>query len=244
MDAVVGTEVEGDALALPLATDERNVLLGGEFGQAAAISGEQGVMLGGVGQAGAGAAEVLVGDRAEDDEAYLAAGGMLGDQFHQLGDFALQAGRRVLGAVAGRVRVKGWVVLAVGEFFERSGHAVADDRDGRLHDGELFFELFDALGDRVEAGAGGAEGGVAGVAEITHGEFLAREFLAHLRLEHAVVVFALHQHVADEQDAVAVVQGELAAIGGIDARLESDEGTECQQGGEAGHGGIGRRNQG
>ena len=244
VDAVVGAEVEGDALALPFRLDERHVLLGGEFSQAAAISGEQGVMLGGVGQAGAGAAEVFVGDRAEDDEAYLAAGGMLGDQLHQLGDFALQAGRRVFGAVAGRVRIEGRVVLAIGEFFERSGHAVTDDRDGRLHDGELLLELFDALGDRIEAGAGGAEGGVAGVAEITHGEFLAGEFLAHLRLEHAVVVFALHQHVADEQDAVTVVERELAAIGGTDARLVGDEGTECQQGGEAGHGGIGRRIQG
>ena len=241
VDAVVGAEVEGDALALPLRLDERHVLLRGEFGEAAAVSGEQGVMLGGVGQAGAGAAEVFVGDWAEDDEAYLAAGGMLGDQLHQLGDFALQAGRRVLGAVAGRVRIEGRVVLAIGEFFERSGHAVTDDRDCRLHDGELLLELFDALRDRVEAGARSTERGVAGVTEVTHGEFLAREFLAHLRLEHAIVVLALHQHVADEEDAIAVLERELTAVGGAGARLESNDGTECQQGGEAGHDFIGRR---
>ena len=198
-------------------------------------------MFSGVGQTGAGAAEVFVGDRAEDDEADFAAGAMLRDEVHQLGDFTLQASRSMLRAVAGRIRIEGGVVLAIGEFFERSGHAVADDRHGRLHDGELFLELFDALGDRFEAGARSTERGVAGVAEITHGEFLAGEFLAHLGLENAVVILALDEHVADEQDAIAVLERELTALaGGGGARLEGDEGTECQQGVETGHEWIGR----
>jgi hypothetical protein len=46
------------------------------------------------------------------------------------------------------------------------------------------------------------------------------------------------------EEQLAVVERELAAIGGSDARLVSDEGTECQQGGEAGHDRIGRRIQG
>ena len=101
--------------------------------------------------------------------------------------------------------------------------------------------MFDALGDRIEAGARSAERGVAGVAEVTHSEFLAGEFLAHLGLKHAVVILALDEHVADEQDAIAVVECELAVLaGGIGARLEGDEGTECQQGGETGHEWIGR----
>ena len=228
-------------MRFPFGLDEGDVLLGGEFGEAAAVGGEELIMLGRIRQAGAGAAKVFMRDRSEDDEAHLAADAVLLDEFHQLGDFALQAGRRVLGAVAGRVRVEGWVVLAIGKFFQGGGHAVADDRDGGLHHGELFFELLDALGDRIEARAGGAEGSVAGVAEITHGELLAGEFLPHLRLEHAVIIFALHQHVTDEQDAVAVLERELTScVGGTGVRLESDEGTEGQQGGEAGHDRIGR----
>ena len=139
VDAVVGAEVEGDALGLPFRLDERHVLFRGEFGEAPSVGGEQGVVFGRVRQARAGAAEVFVGDRAEDDEADFAAGAMLCDEIHQLSDFALQAGRSVLGAVAGRIRIEGGVVLAIGEFFERSGHAVADDRNSRLHDSELFF---------------------------------------------------------------------------------------------------------
>ncbi len=216
-------------MRLPFGADEGDVLLRGEFGEAAAVGGEELVVLGRIREAGTGAAQVFVRDRSEDDEAHLAAGGMLLDEFHQLRDFALQAGRSVFGAVAGRVGVEGGIVLAVGEFFQRGGHAVADDRDGRLHDGELFFKLFDALGDRIETGARSTERGVAGVAEVTDGEFLAGEFLAHLRLEHAVVVLALHQHVADEQDAIAVLERELASnVGGAGVRLESDEGTKGQ----------------
>ena len=148
----------------------------------------------------------------------------------------------MLRAVAGRIRIEGRVVLAIGEFFERSGHAVADDRDGGLHDGELLFELFDALGDRIEAGARSAERRVAGVAEVTHGKFLAREFLAHLGLKDAVVILAFDEHVADEQDAIAVFERELPVLaGGEGARVEGEEGTECQQGGGAGHGTNGRR---
>jgi hypothetical protein len=49
-------------------------------------------------------------------------------------------------------------------------------------------------------------------------------------------------HVADEQDAVAVLERELTSIvGGASVRLESDEGTKGQQGAEAGHDLIGRR---
>ena len=182
-----------------------------------------------------------MGDRTEDNKADLAAGAMLRDQIHQLGDFALQAGRRVLGAVAGRIRIEGRVILAISQLLERSGHAVADDCDGRFHDSELFLELFDALGDRIEAGARGAERGVAGVAEVTHGKFLTGEFLAHLGLENAVVALALDEHIADEEDAIAILERELTVLaGGADGRLEGDEGTECQQGMEAGHDRIGR----
>ena len=109
-------------------------------------------MFGGVGQAWAGAAKVFVGDRSEDDEADLAAGAVLRDEVHQLGDITLQPGGRMFGAVAGRIRIEGRVILAISEFFERSGHTVADDRDGRLHDGELLLELLDAFSDRIEAG--------------------------------------------------------------------------------------------
>ena len=241
VDAVVGALIEGDAVRLPFGLDEGDVLLRGELGEAAAVGGEELVVLGRIGEARAGAAQVFMRDRSEDDEAHLAAGGMLLDELHQLRDFALQAVRGVLGAVAGRVGVQRGIVLTVGEFFQRGGHAVADDRDRGLHDGELFFELLDALGDRIETRAGGAEGGVAGVAEVTHGEFLAGEFLAHLRLEHAVIVFALDEHVTDQQDAVAVVERELAAlVGGMGVRLECDEGAKGQQGGEAGHVRIGK----
>ena len=59
-----------------------------------------------------------MGDRAEDDETDFAARAMLRDEIHQLGDFALQAGRSVLRSVAGRIRIEGWVVLAIGEFFK------------------------------------------------------------------------------------------------------------------------------
>ena len=229
-------------MRLPFGLDEGDAPLRGEFGEAAAVGGEQLVVLGRIREARTGAAQVFVRDRSEDDEADLAAHGMLLDEFHQLRDFPLQARRGMFGAVARRVGVEGGVVLAIGEFFERSGHAVADDSDGGLHDGELLLELFDALGGGIEAGAGDTERGVAGVAEVTDGEFLAGEFLAHLRLEHAVVVLALHQHVADEQDAVAVLERELASfVGGDDVGLGSDEDAKGQQGGKAGHDRIGRR---
>ena len=199
-------------------------------------------MFGGVRQAGAGNAEVFVDDRAEDDEADLAAGAMLRDQVHQLGDITLQAGGRVFRAIAGRIRIEGRVVLAISEFFERSGHAVADDSDGRLHDGELLLEQLDAFGDRIETGARSTEGRIAGVTKVAHGELLSREFLTHLRLKETIVALALDEYVADEEHAVAILEGELAAFaGGAGGRLEGDEGTECQQGMEAGHVGIGKR---
>ena len=59
-----------------------------------------------------------MGDRAEDDEADFTAGAVLRDEIHQLRDFTLKAGRCMLGAVAGRIRIEGRVVLAIGEFFE------------------------------------------------------------------------------------------------------------------------------
>ena len=59
-----------------------------------------------------------MGDRAEDDEADFAAGAVLRDEIHQLGDFTLKAGRCMLGAVASWIRIEGWVVLAIGELFK------------------------------------------------------------------------------------------------------------------------------
>ena len=90
--------------------------------------------------------------------------------------------------------------------FETCGHAVADDGHGRLHDLKLFLEAVDALDDRVEACTRGAKRAVAAVAQITHGEFLTRKFSAHLGFDLTVIIFALNQHVADEQDAVTVVE--------------------------------------
>ena len=241
MDAVVGAELEGDArVGLPFGAEELGALFGGELHQGAAIGGEHLVMFRGVGQARARAAQVFVRDRSEDHEAYLARRTGFLDELHQLGDFALEAGRRVFGAVTGRVGVEGGVVLAVGEFLERGGHAVADDRDGRLHDRELLLELLRSFGDRVEAGARGAERRITGVAEVTHGELLAREFAAHLGLDVTVVVFAFDQHVADQEDAITVIERELALVGGMGARREGDDGAKCQKDGEAGHVRIGK----
>ena len=148
-------------------------------------------------------------DRADEDEAHLAAGAGRGDEVHQLQQFAAEFGGAVVGAVASRVRVEDGVVLAVGQVVQAGGHAVAQDRHGRLHDGELFLEAVDALGHGIEAGARGAQRAVAAVAEVAHGEVPARELAAHLGLEVAKVVFALDEHVADEQDAVAVLEREL-----------------------------------
>ena len=89
VDAVVSAEVEGDALGLPFGLDEGHVLFRGEFGEAASVGGEQGVVFGRIRQARAGAPEVFVGDRAEDDEADFAARAMFLDELHQLGDFTL-----------------------------------------------------------------------------------------------------------------------------------------------------------
>ena len=49
VDAVVGTEVEGDTLGLPLRLDERHILFRGEFGEAASVGSEQGVVFGRIG---------------------------------------------------------------------------------------------------------------------------------------------------------------------------------------------------
>ena len=103
-------------------------------------------------------------------------------------------------------------------------------------DGELLLELLDALGGGIKARSGDAERSVAGVTEVAHGELLAREFAAHLGLKQAVVVLALDEHVADQQDTVAVVQDERG-FGGEETRGEGAQGREE---GEAGHGRIGR----
>ena len=236
VDAVVRALRELHAGVLPIPAHEGRLAFGRQFAEHLLILGQQGVVLGGVGQAGARGAKVFVADRADEHEADLALRTGLHDQFHQLGQFAAELGGAVVDAVAGGVRIQDRVVAAVGQVVEACGHAVAEDRDGGLHHGELLAEAVDALGDGIEAGARGAERAVAAVAEVAHGEVLAGEALAHTRLEVAVVILALDEHVADQQDAVAVVQDERR-FGGEETRGEGAQGREE---GEAGHGRIGR----
>ena len=236
MDAVVRALGEVDARFLPFPADEGGLPLGRQLAQHLLILGEQGVVLGGVRQAGARGAQVLVLDRADEHEAHLTLRAGLDDQLHELGQFAAELGGAVVDAVARRVGVQDRVVAAVGEVVEARGHAVPEDRDGGLHHGELFLQAVDAPGDRIEAGARGAQGAVAAVAEVAHGEVLPGEGAAHLALQVSVVVLALDEHVADQQDAVAVVEDERG-VGGEEA---GGEGAQGREEGEAGHGRIGR----
>ena len=128
------------------------------------------------------------------------------NRIHALAEFLFETrGAHGLGAVAGGVGVQRPVLRAVGHFLQGRGHAVAEEDDGGLYHGDLFLQPLPALRGRVEGCARPAAGRVAAEGEIAHGEPAIGELLDHARLQVAIGAFALEERVAEEEDAVAVL---------------------------------------
>ena len=148
---------------------------------------------------------------------------MFHDLIHQTGEFLFEPRRgHRLRAVAGGVGVERGVAAFVRKLLEAGGHAVAEEDDRGLHQIELLAEPLPALGRRIEAGARHAERGVAGKAEIAHGERAVGELLVHPRFQIAVSALALQQHIAEEKHAVAGedLKGRLGGAGGGEGEEE------------------------
>ena len=179
-------------------------------------------------------------DGTDEDETHLTVRAGRGDEIHQLEHFATELRWAMVEAIAGGIWIQDGVVLAVGEFIQTCGHTIAEDGDGRFHDRQLHLKTVDALGDGIETRTRSAEWAVAAVAEITDGEVTPGEFAAHLRLEVTEVIFALDEHVADEQHAVTVLEGELGlGEGGEGAGQEAGQREERAQGRTHKNGGVG-----
>lgn len=86
---------------------------------------------------------------------------------------------------------------------------------------------------RIEARTGSAERTVAAVAEIPHRKVAPWELTAHARLDVAEVILPLDQRIADEQDAIAILDVEFSV--GSEER-DAHEGAEDGDGDEAEHG--------
>ena len=99
--------------------------------------------------------------------------------------------------------------------------------------GDVFFQPRGAFVGVIKAGAGPAARGLAAPGEIAHDEVAIGELLVDPRLEIAVGALALEEGVAEEEDAVAVL--DFKRLGG--AREEGDEDEEGDEEGEA-HGDI------
>jgi hypothetical protein len=221
--AVIGAVGEFDAGGvLPFGGDEGRVLFGGEFTEDLRVLRQDGVVLGRIGQARTRGTEVFMLDGADEDEAHLAARAGCGDEVHELEHLAAEFGGAVVEAVARRIGIQDWVVLPVSEFVQTRRHAVTEDRHGRLHDRELFLQAVHAFGDGVKTGARSAEGAVAAITEVANGEITAGEFAAHLGLQVPEVVFAFDEDIADEQDAIAVLERELRLGEGAEGTGQKD----------------------
>jgi len=126
--------------------------------------------------------------------------------------------------------------LVAGGAVEGVGHAVADEDDGGAGVGDLLLKLNPALVGglaaglhEAESGAGGAGGGVRAPAEVAEGDVAIGGAGGEHELDPTVVLFALDEGVAEENDAVAVAKLE-ARRGGIGG-ARGGEGEEYEQGG-------------
>lgn len=210
------------------------------------ILGEKLVVLGGVGEAGAAGAQVFVPDGAEQDEAHRGltvlrlspfAFRLFHNRVHELAEFLFEPrGGHRLRTVTGGVGVERGVAAFVREFLQAGGHAVAEEDDRGLHQIELLAEPLPALGRRIEAGARNAEWGVAGKAEIAHGEGAVGELLVHPRFQITVSALALQQRIAEEKHAVAGEDLERRGRGRGRGREESEGPEEAEEQGDGAHG--------
>ena len=114
---------------------------------------------------------------------------------------------------------------------ERRGHAVTEERHGRLDERDLFFDALEpfVLGFvPVEAGARPAQRRVGRPAEIAKGDIAVGKRRREAHLYVAIVHFALKKRVADEEDAVAVL--EFQGVVGSCERARTERGDERQTG--------------
>ncbi len=91
---------------------------------------------------------------------------------------------------------------------ERFVRAIADDEYGRLEGEDVIFQMTETVRLRTEAGTGIAENRVAAPAEVAKGDRLVGIAPRQRRLPVPVTLLAFDQGTADEDDAVAVEEGE------------------------------------
>ena len=120
--------------------------------------------------------------------------------------------------------VAGRVIISIKRLQARR-HAVAEDADGGIHRGDLFFQTHEALRRGVERSARPAERIVGGVGEIANGEVAVGELLLHPCFEIAEGSFAFEQRIAEQQHAVALLDFKRRGEGGGDEREEKNDGV-------------------
>ena len=195
------------------------------------VFGEHRIVLRRIGHAGPRRAQIFMASWADKDKAHLPIRARLHDEIHQREQFGAEFRGTVLQAIADRIGIQHGIIFPISQIIEARRHAVAEDRDCRLHHGELFLQRIFALRDRIEACARRTERAVAAIAEIPHREIAPGKFAPHPRLDDAVIIFTLHEHIADEQHAVAVLDVELSfgsGKGEAHRCYEADDGEDAR----------------
>ena len=169
--------------------EERETAGGGDIADGGGEAGESGVVRGRIGP---WVTEEFVARGAQKDEAR--GGSELGEGVEQPG------------VVGGELCLTGGAVEGV-------RHAVADEDHGGFRVGDLLLELDRTLIGRLEAGlheaeagAGGARGRVGAPAEVAGGDSAVAGAGGEHELDPAVVLLALDEGVAEEDDAVTVAE--------------------------------------
>jgi hypothetical protein len=114
---------------------------------------------------------------------------------------------------------------------ERLVGAVGQKGDRGIQRERMLFQVTEAVGGATEAGAGVAEDGVAGPAEVAERHLLVRGPGGQGHLPPTVTLLALDERAAEQDDAVAVLQRERSVGQGQGDQREGEHGGEGLFGG-------------
>ena len=148
----------------------------------------------------------LLLDRREEHEPYRLAAGFA-DAGHQ------SAG---VGDELREIRRMGLAGRDIGQL-EGRGHAVAEDGDRGLGDGDLILNALEPALFRlvpIEAGAGLTHGGIAGPGQVAEGEPAVGIRRCQRGLQMPIIDLPLEKGVTDEEHAISVIQREPRRLGG------------------------------
>ena len=183
------------------------VVAGGNLLEHAGVIGELRVVRHRIGQR---RRQLLVPDRAEDDQAHFARAGAGLQRVEELLHVGLEARQ-------------------TGVAVERRRHPVAEEGDGRFHERQLFLEAVEALVRRVESGARDAQRGIGAPAQVAERDVAVGKMGRSQMLDKAELLFPFDESVAQEYHAVAVPQLEGVGVLGASGRQGKSRGHQGRQ---------------